>query len=32
MHTQFPKIEKDNEFPKVLPAKQNLEMPGNLHN
>jgi hypothetical protein len=27
MHTQYPKFKKDNEFPKVLSAKQNLEMP-----
>jgi hypothetical protein len=26
MHTQYPKIEEDNEFPKVLSTKQNLEM------
>jgi hypothetical protein len=27
MHTQYPKFKEDNEFPKVLSAKQNLEMP-----
>jgi hypothetical protein len=26
MHTQYPKIEEDNEIPKVLSAKQNLEI------
>jgi hypothetical protein len=30
MHTQYPKIEEDNELPKVLPAKQNLKSPENL--
>jgi hypothetical protein len=32
MHTQYPKIEKDDEIPKVLSAKQNLETPENLIN
>jgi hypothetical protein len=32
MHTQYPKIKEDNEFPKVLLAKQNLETPGNMNN
>jgi hypothetical protein len=30
MHTQYPMIEEDNELPKVLSAKQNLETPENL--
>jgi hypothetical protein len=30
MHTQYPKIEEDNEIPKVLSAKRNLETPKNL--
>jgi hypothetical protein len=32
MHTQYPKIEEDNELPRVLSAKQNLETPKNLIN
>jgi hypothetical protein len=32
MYTQYPKIEEDNELPKVLSAKQNLETPENLIN
>jgi hypothetical protein len=32
MHTQYPKIEEDNELTKVLLAKQNLETPENLIN
>jgi hypothetical protein len=28
MHTQYPKIREDNEFLKVLSAKQNLETTG----
>jgi hypothetical protein len=32
MHTQYPKIEEDNELPKVLSAKQNLETPKNQIN
>jgi hypothetical protein len=32
MHTQYSKIEEDNEFPKVISAKQNQETPGNLIN
>jgi hypothetical protein len=32
MHTHYPKIEEDNEIPKVLSAKQNLETPENLIN
>jgi hypothetical protein len=32
MLTQYPKIEEDNEFPKVLSAKQNLQTPENLIN
>jgi hypothetical protein len=32
MHTQYPKIEEDDEIPKVLSAKQNLETPENLIN
>jgi hypothetical protein len=32
MHTQYPKIKEDNEFSKVLSAKQNLETPKNLIN
>jgi hypothetical protein len=31
MHTQYPKIEEDTEFPKVLSVKQNLETPENLN-
>jgi hypothetical protein len=31
MHTQYPKIEEDNEFPKVLSTKKNLETPENLN-
>jgi hypothetical protein len=31
MHTQYPKIEEDNEFLKVLSAKQNLETLENLN-
>jgi hypothetical protein len=31
MHTQYPKIEEDNEIPKVLSAKQNLKTPENLN-
>jgi hypothetical protein len=27
MHTQYPKIKEDNEFPKVLSAKRNLKTP-----
>jgi hypothetical protein len=27
MHTQYPKMEEDNEILKVLSAKQNLETP-----
>jgi hypothetical protein len=27
MHTQYPKIEEYNEFPKVLSAKQNMKTP-----
>jgi hypothetical protein len=27
MHTQYPKIEEDNEFPTVVFTKQNLETP-----
>jgi hypothetical protein len=30
MHTQYPKIEEDNEIPKVVSVKQNLESPENL--
>jgi hypothetical protein len=30
MHTQYPKIKEDNEIPKVLSAKQNLEILENL--
>jgi hypothetical protein len=29
---QYPKIKEDNEFPKVLSAKQNLKTPENLIN
>jgi hypothetical protein len=32
IHTQYPKIEEDNELPKVLTAKQNLKTPENLIN
>jgi hypothetical protein len=32
MHTQYPKIEEDNELPKVLSAKQNLGTHVNLIN
>jgi hypothetical protein len=32
MHTQYLKIEEDNEIPKVLLAKQNLQTPENLMN
>jgi hypothetical protein len=32
MHSQYPKIKEDNEFSKVLSAKQNLETPENLIN
>jgi hypothetical protein len=32
MHTRYPKIEEDNELPKVLSAKQNLETRENLIN
>jgi hypothetical protein len=32
MHTQYPKIKEDNEFTKVLSAKQNLKTPENLNN
>jgi hypothetical protein len=27
MHTQYPKIEEDNKFPKVLSAKQLVVLP-----
>jgi hypothetical protein len=30
MDTQYPKIKEDNEIPKVLSAKQNLETPREL--
>jgi hypothetical protein len=30
MHTLYHKIKEDNEIPKVLSAKQNLETPENL--
>jgi hypothetical protein len=32
MHTQYPKIEEDNELPKVLSAEENLNTPENLIN
>jgi hypothetical protein len=32
MHTQYPKNEEDNEIPKVVTAKQNLETLENLIN
>jgi hypothetical protein len=32
MHTQYPKIEEDNEISKVLSAKQNLKTSENLIN
>jgi hypothetical protein len=32
MHTQYPKIEEDNEIPKVPSAKQKLKTPENLIN
>jgi hypothetical protein len=32
MHTQYTKIEEDNELLEVLSAKKNLEIPGNLNN
>jgi hypothetical protein len=32
MHSQFLKIEEDNEIQKVLSAKQNLDTPKNLIN
>jgi hypothetical protein len=32
MHTHYPKIKEDNEIPKVLSAKQNMEIPENLIN
>jgi hypothetical protein len=32
MHALYPKIEEDNELPKVLSAKQNLKTPKNLIN
>jgi hypothetical protein len=32
MHTQYLKLEEDNEIPKVLTAKQNLKTPENLIN
>jgi hypothetical protein len=32
MHTQYPKIEEDNEISKVLSVKQNLKTPGKLIN
>jgi hypothetical protein len=32
MHSQYPKIKEDNEFSKVLSAKQNLETPENMIN
>jgi hypothetical protein len=32
MHTQYPKIEEDNELPKVLSAKENLDTPENMIN
>jgi hypothetical protein len=32
MHSKYTKIKEDNEFPKVLSAKQNLQTPKNLIN
>jgi hypothetical protein len=32
LHMQYPKIEEDKEFPKVLSTKQNQETPGHLNN
>jgi hypothetical protein len=32
MHTQYPKIEEDNEFQKVLSAKKKLKTSENLIN
>jgi hypothetical protein len=32
MHTQYPKIEEDNEIPNVLSVKQNMETPEKLIN
>jgi hypothetical protein len=32
MHTHYPKIEEDNEPPKMVSAKKNLETPKNLIN
>jgi hypothetical protein len=29
MHTQYPNIKEDNELPKLLSAKRNLETPEN---